>query len=353
MPFNRPALQEMLDQIQSEMDIAFNSGNARLDQSVENVLSRVYAMAQHEMYGYLAYMIKQILPDSAEQDFLERHASIWDVDRKQATKSTGTITFTGTNGTIIPEGTILKRADGQLYRTTQNATLSSGAASIEIESLNTGQSLNAVSGLALVMSSPIAGVQSQAIVAVSGITGGTDREDDNSLRSRIISRIQQPPHGGASFDYETWAKNVAGVTRAWVYPEQLGLGTVQVIFVMDNKDSTIIPNLVEVQAVQDYIDTQRPVTADVTVTAPVALPIDFEIALNPNTPAIQSAVRAELEDFFRRESAPAGTLYLSRISEAISAANGEFYHVLNTPNTNITASFGQMPILGTITWSSL
>lgn len=198
-----------------------------------------------------------------------------------------------------------------------------------------------------------AGAQSTATVNAPGLSAGTDEETDDRLRARVLERIQQPPHGGAAHDYVTWAKEVAGVTRAWVYPEQLGLGTVQVIFVMDDKEGTIIPDSTEVETVQDYIDAACPVTADVTVTAPVADAIDFTINISPNTSIVQQAIQAELEDFFKREAEPGGTLYLSRIREAISTAAGEFAHVLVTPSANIVSSFGDLPVLGNITFEAM
>ena len=66
-----------------------------------------------------------------------------------------------------------------------------------------------------------------------------------------MDRIRQPSHGGASFDYVKWALETPGMaaggaTRAWVFPQELGIGTVTVRFVMDDKPSTIIPYAADV-----------------------------------------------------------------------------------------------------------
>ena len=45
-------------------------------------------------------------------------------------------------------------------------------------------------------------------------------------------------------------------------------------------------------------------------------------------------VRHKLADFFARESEPGGTLYLSRLGEVISLAEGEFRHVIELPSIN-------------------
>ena len=50
---------------------------------------------------------------------------------------------------------------------------------------------------------------------------------------------------------------------------------------MDNTYVDGIPFAADVTAVQTYIDARRPVTADVTVAAPVAVPLDFTISYPP------------------------------------------------------------------------
>lgn len=353
MPFNRPTPTDILQRIQAEIDILLPGADARLRHSVEGVIARVLTMASHEMHGFIAWAVLQILPDTAEAEYLERHASLWGISRKTATAATGAITFTGTNGTVIPAGTQLKRPDGTEFITDAEVTVAGGNAIAQVTAVVAGAASNTATASKLNLSAPIAGLQNAATVNAPGLSGGTDIETDDSLRGRIIARIQQPPHGGAAHDYVTWATAVPGVTRAWVYPQQLGIGTVMVIFVMDDKVGTIIPDVNEIADVQDYIDTQRPATADVTVAAPTPVPVDFEIHIQPFNSIIQAAITAELQDFFRREAIPGGTLYLSRIKEAISAAAGEFAHVLVSPAANVVSDFGDLSTLGVITFEEM
>jgi uncharacterized phage protein gp47/JayE len=146
-----------------------------------------------------------------------------------------------------------------------------------------------------------------------------------------------------------WALEVPGVTRAWCYPQELGAGTVTVRFVRDD-DVSLIPDAGEVTAVQDYINARRPVTADVSVVAPIAVAVDLSIDVVPDTTEVRAAVEAELKDLIQREGAPGTTLLLSHIREAISIAAGEFNYTMSTPSADITHTTGQIPVLGTITW---
>lgn len=354
MPFERPTPTDILKRLQAEIDAVLPGADARLRHSVENVIARMVTMASHEMHGFLQWLARQIHPATADMEFLEfRHAELRGITRKQATAATGEIIFTGVNGTTAAQGTVFKRADDAEYTLDADVTIAGGTATGAVTAVEAGAAGNAVEDTRLTLTSPIGGIQSVTLVGADGLTGGNDIESDEELRARVIRRWQQPSQGGAKHDYVDWALEIPGVTRAWSYPLQLGDGTVMVIIVMDNKIGTIIPSIGEVATAQAYIDTKRPATADVSVIAPTAVAVDFEVHLNPNTLAVQTAVRAELEDFIRRESEPGGTLYASRIDEAVSAATGEFDHAVITPAGNVVRTFGEISVLGNITFAGM
>jgi uncharacterized phage protein gp47/JayE len=350
MPFPRPDLAALIDRAASDIETRLPGVDARLRRSNLNVLARVHAGAAHGLYGYLDWLSRQVIYDTAEQDILERWTGIWGISRKAAAPAKGNLNFTGTNGAVIPAGTLLQRSDNAQFTTDAEATIVVGTATVAITAQAAGQSGNTAANAKLTLASVISGVNTQATVATGGLTQGAEIEADDDLRARFLARIRQPPHGGASFDYVTWALEVAGVTRAWVYSLELGAGTVTVRFVRDD-DASIIPDAGEVAAVQAYIDALRPVTADVTVVAPVAVALNFSIQLvTATTQAVKDAVTAELTDLLRREAEPGGTILISHIREAVSIAAGEYDHVLTVPAANVTHTVGQIATMGTITW---
>jgi uncharacterized phage protein gp47/JayE len=343
MPFSRPDLATLIARAEADIETRLPGADARLRRSNLNVLARVHSGAAHGLYGYLDWIARQVIYDTAETELLERWAGIWGIGRKPAAPATGT------NGTVIPAGTRLVRSDAAEFLVDAEATVSGGTAGVLLTADVAGQAGNTAAGSALSLATPIAGISADATVAAGGLTGGADIEADDLLRARFLARIRQPPHGGAAHDYVAWALEIEGVTRAWSYSAELGLGTVTVRFVRDD-DVSPIPDAGEVAAVQAHIDTLRPVTAAVTVVAPVAVPMDFQIQLTPGTAAVKAAVEAELRDLLLREAEPGATILLSHIREAISIAAGETDHDLVSPAADVTHTTGQMATFGSITW---
>lgn len=345
--FSRPSLADIIQRVRNDVLSRLSTDDV-LRRADAEVYARVMGGVAHGLYGFIEWLSDQVIYDTAELEYLERWCSIWGITRKAAAAATGSVTFAVQAGSVIPSGTLLQALDGVQYQTTADATITTPTATAPVAAVVAAAAGNRTTGQSLSLVSPVVGVQTTA--AAGELSGGADIETDDALRARLLARIQQPPQGGASYDYTTWALEVSGVTRAWVYPAELGLGTVTVRFVRD-LDSTPIPDAGEVAAVQSYIDARRPVTAQVTVVAPAAVPINFQIqGLTPSNPTVQAAVQAELQDLLLREAVPGGTILLSHIRAAISAAAGETDYVLVAPVANVTNTTGNMSTMGTITW---
>ncbi|PQZ87677.1 baseplate J protein [Pseudomonas trivialis] len=351
MPFARPTLPELIDRVTTDISGRVTGvQSAVLRRSLLGILARSEAGAVHMLYGFLEWAAKQAIIDTAEKEYLERWAAIWKVFRKAADYSTGAGLLSGAIGSTLPAGTILQRQDGVQYRVLADAVFTDVTLQPTVVAVEAGADGDAQAGTPLFLLSPVAGVQSTGSAATD-IDGGLDVETDAQLLSRLLKRIRQPPHGGAASDYELWALEVPGVTRVWVYPLQMGAGTVTVLFVCDGEDD-IIPEAAKVAEVQAYIDARRPVTAEVFVAAPVADPLNMAVKLSPNTAAVQAAVRAEVADLIVRDSKPGSPTLISRLREAVSIAAGEADNQITAPTADVAHATGHMAVPGTITFSS-
>lgn len=348
MPFERPTLRELIDRGAAEFESRLPGVLVRVRRSLVGVLNRVVAGALSSLYHYAEWLNRQVWPDQAEAEYLVDHGARWGVTRNEAAPATGSVSFSGTNGVVIPAGTVLQRADLARFLTDGAVSIVAGTAVVGVTAEAPGQAGNTPVATTLQLASPIAGVNSAATTS-SALSGGTEIEDVEAWRSRVLARIRKAPQGGAAPDYETWAREVPGVTRVWIAPSGQGAGTVVVRFARD-EDASPIPDAGEVSAVQAHIDVLRPVTATVYVIAPTPAALDFTINLTPDTPTVRAAVEAELRDVIRREGAPGGTILISHLREAISIAAGEVDHVLTSPSADVTHLANELPVMGAVTW---
>jgi uncharacterized phage protein gp47/JayE len=347
--FVRPSLSELLSQMRADF-LARMGADEFLRRSDIEVQARVQAAAWHTVLGFIEHLALQILPYSAT-DWLDRHAQTWGILRRQPTKSAGVVVFSASGSLTVPAGVTMKTSDGIEFVSSSESVAASGSVSVPVIASVVGLGGNIAAATPVYLLSPIAGMAS-AGAAGDDFGGGADIEDDETLRQRLTRRIQQPPHGGAKFDYtDSWAGSQSFVARSWCFPLQGGPGTVGLTFIV--KRDNPIPTTDDVTQLQDFIDGQRPATAEVIVFAPVALPIDLEIAVDPDTTAVRLSIEAALKDFLLRVGEPGGLIYYSTLREAISLAAGETRHRLIAPahDADIAVLTSQFPVLGSITWS--
>ena len=351
MPFTRPPLADLLSRTEAELAARLGLGPL-LPRSVLAVLARLVAGQSHLLHAHVGFAVDQVFPDTADAENLVRIASLYGILRKAALKSFGPVVFTGSEGAAIPQGALIRRVDEREYSVSIAVNISGGTATTTVRAVVAETAGDTAASTVLTLVSPLTGIDTNVTVDTGGLVDGSDVESDADLLERLLQRLQTPPQGGAKADYVKWALEIAEVTRAFALPQHFGTGTVGVTFLVDDDPTTPIPDAAKVQEVQDHIDdpTRRPVTAVVTVFAPVEVTLDPSITLTPDTTAVRAAVTASLEDMLKADAAPGGTILLSRIREAISTAEGETDHTLNSPVADVTTLAGEIVTLGTITW---
>lgn len=238
--FTVPTLAELVDGAESEINSRITGADAKLRRSTLHVLARVMSGMGHGLFGHQKYISRQIHYTNAEAEELEKHGDDWGVQRLGAAKATGTISFSGTNGTIVPGGTQIKLSNNETFTTTAAGTVAAGTVSLAVEADNAGAAGNTNGGVSASLVTTIAGITTgSGAVDAAGLSGGAAVESDAAYRVRIGERVKASPHGGTESDYSMWAKEAsANVTRVWATPLGYGPGTVVVRFVTD--DSTTV-----------------------------------------------------------------------------------------------------------------
>lgn len=358
MPWATPTLSECRGLVRDNIRAHLPGADAMVPNSVLRVLSDNQGALCHLVLQYIDWLALQLLPDTAEVEWLDRHADIWlvnadgSVGRKMATLTTGHATVVGLGGTTIPMYTQMEYAGTLMsYETTEEVILAADDVPIpvSIRALDPGSLGNLETGVGLSILDPIEGLSTTAVVIE--LENGTDTETDDDLRIRVLERIRQPPMGGALHDYIAWAKAVPGVTRAWSAVE-MGIGTITIRFMMDylRADNQGFPISEDIDTVTRYIDEVRPVTVkDRWVLSPIRQRIDVHIAnLTPDNDAVRAGIEESLEKMLRERASPGQNIFAAWKYYAImTVPTVEAFDLLN-PVDDVMESNGHMAVLGDI-----
>src|SRR3954463_10070614 len=123
MPWSTPTLREVRTTVRDAIRGQLPGADATVPNSVLRVLSDSQGALCHLTLQYLDWLALQLLPDTAETEWLDRHGDIWltnadgTTGRKVATLAEGSVIFTGTGGSVVPTGTRLEGPEGIAYET--------------------------------------------------------------------------------------------------------------------------------------------------------------------------------------------------------------------------------------------
>lgn len=251
---------------------------SKIEGTYDYDIAAATALEIKDLYDYLEWWSKQTFIDTAtENEYVDKHALIFGVERRSEVKASGEITITGKTGTTIPEGTVVLSRIGVKYETLALALIGSdGKAKARVQALVGGITGNC--GIGDIVAFEIADTNIYTVTNEEAITGGFNIENNESLIARAKEKIMRPAHSGNENDYKQWAKEVEGVGKVDVIPVWNGGGTVKVI--ISGYDYNVAsPELVE--AVKNRIEQPdgRPVGADVTVVSYIKYDLNVTAAV--------------------------------------------------------------------------
>lgn len=121
------------------------------------VRSAAVAAAIEGIYQRLAWLYRQIFPDTADAAELLRHAANRGLTQKAAVSSTSTIAVSGAPGTELPEGSAIRHiTSGQLFLVLTSATLGvDGRATAPVAAQSAGAAQNGLTGSLSLVSPPL------------------------------------------------------------------------------------------------------------------------------------------------------------------------------------------------------
>ena len=341
-----PTIEEIRASILRDYQTYYPNADISEDSDVYARASSLAACAEG-IYAHQKWLIKQFFPDTADTEFLEKHAGLRGLRRRNATYAAGKgATVSGNPDAVIAVGLQIKTEDGRFYETTESAVIpAGGSAVVAVRSLATGAAQNIKTATkGSFMAAPV-GVSSD--VVLNDVVGGTNKESDSSLLERLLNKIRRPAAGGNRYDYKDWALDVDGVEQAYVYPLRRGLGTVDIAITADND----VPNDDTVRRAQAYIDDERPVTAkESKVVKPDVTKVNFNIQVKISGVSlndIKTPIRNALTDYFNG-LIPGDDLIVSQCEAVVSDLIGVVDRRFVAPNANRKAD-----VINKIEWFRL
>lgn len=285
-----------------------------------------------------------VFPDTAVGEYLDRAVAAFGVTRKPASAAIRKMETSGT----VPIGSRWGIAS-LVYVIISEITPGS---EYEVECETYGDIGNQYSGSV----QPISNITGVTAELTYIITAGADEETDEALRERFLQKVRLPATSGNAYHYKLWALEVSGVGDAKVFPLDNGPGTVTVLIV--DSEKSIDASLES--TVAEYIETVRPIGANVTIDSPVSTAVNVSASVTLDG----SKTRDDVLQAFKT----ALVLYLkglvfvdyrvsyARIGSLLLATEGvQDYDnlLLNGAMANVIVAEKAIPIMGIVDFSEV
>lgn len=266
-------------------------------------------------YAEMNLMMEAAFASSAWGEWLTKRCSEYGIDRKKATKAIGKVVFTGMAGSDIPMNSLVEVKGGMQFITTAVGRIDTdGTATITIKAMEDGKSGNVAAGAINNIPLSIPGVG--GVNNLEATTDGFDAETDEALYKRYSVAVRTPATSGNKYHYYNWAMSQEGVGACKVIPLWNGAGTVKVLVI--NSDLQTASQEI-IQKVADYIETVRPIGADVTVTSPAPKPINITVSVAGTVDV--DIFKNDLKALFARENLSMTYLSTAQVGKILMGQN--------------------------------
>lgn len=346
VPYNRPSYTDLQSRIAADL--------AAVPAALSGPISVAWAKSCHGEHGHLAWIDAQCSPLTCELERLYDWAALYGVDRLTATGATGVALATGTVGTPLLAGTLLRGQNGMDYTVSAAVTLGDTATPVAVRCTSTGAATNLLAGQTLTLVDPVPGCSGTLVVDAPGLTGGADDELVDDWRVRVADEwrtvVTWGARSGRPEDYRFWARSAhPSVTTALVQKHTLGLGTV-VVRPICNGLPDRLPTQGVLDAVAAYLTDHAPATADWRLALPIVRAVPLSIHLLPgfDTTANRAAIEAAVIATVLAEASEEPLLAVAEVDAAIATVTSQYTRI--QPTTDMAVLPGEVLVPTPIVW---
>jgi hypothetical protein len=299
-----PTVADLSARIVAQVEASISATVPLLPKAFTRVVAKVLAGAFMVLYKYAGFMFLQIFVSTASGKtttvhgrevnpltFWGRLFGVGDPFPAIPAEYTATVSTTATGGSLVAGAKMIGAVNQQLYYSTEAVSLDAATVSVPLRAVTAGAAGALAAGEELAFVSPYNDVERVAD-SWSETVEGSDAEEVETYRQRVVDRVARVPHGGAALDYYLWAKMTPGVERVFVYK---GIPSTVKLYV----DPTG-PGDQYLADVLDVIEPYRPINA--LVSASECTFVDAEVTVNDFTATDEATAKAlieeSLEDYF-------------------------------------------------------
>lgn len=343
------------DIYQKMKDKYCEESGAEIDEASDIAIRlKVLAGEIYNMQCSMDWLQRQMFPDTATGEYLDKFAHMRGLERRPATKARGTLTFyvneVKDTAVPIPQGTVVSTGTEQPVRvyTTEDSELPPNTLSVTVpaEAEVAGYRGNIKIRTAVVPVSVPSEINQ--VCNISLFTGGADRESDTTLRRRIQDSYYNQPNGMNAAYYIALAESVDGIFKAGVVPRGSGTGSVDVYVCGGNESVLPEEKLTEVE---NFLKSQRELNVSVKVKQAYSVDYDLDVAVTPKPGYSQEEVVELCTDAFEAyiETIPiGGKFYLATLGKYLLDTGCLETYVFDLSMGNMTIPMSKYFVAGDI-----
>ena len=184
------------------------------------------------------WIYKQCFPQTAELDALKYWGNLIGIDYQDGGAAVVTLTLNDVTADYLAAGTVYKDlTTGLIFKTISQAAAEDGVITATAQCTTSGEDGNLAVGTVLNIANPLDGIPSTAEITAI-VTEGTEDEELETYRSRVLSKFRNKSEIGAPVDYYNWVMEVSGMADALPYVLNEGTVTIYCVATGSGLDRT-------------------------------------------------------------------------------------------------------------------
>ena len=333
------------------LDFVRRTGESAGDEC--DLAARMYALAA-QIYALQVqgeWVKRQSFPQTAQGEYLDRHAAMRGLERKGAQRAVGWVRVSVAESTPyrrgVSKGTVFVTDDLMRFTSTKTGLIDAGEmwVDVPVEAEEPGAAGNIPAGaITRFAVTPVSAITCTNLEAFSG---GADEEGDEGLRERVLDSFRLLPNGANAAYYRQLVLSDPDAAAAVVVPRPRGVGSVDVVV---STHAGSLSYTVQ-QRLQQLLDEQREIAVDARVQMPslkrVSVRVQVAAGEGFDIEDVKTRVAAAIAGYFTGDLLGVN-VPLVKLGSLIYGCEGvENYRILS-PEKDITVESTMLPELASV-----